>query len=72
MNSAGFKYVAKQNGFLVYDKPNISIMMRNCDGYCCEGFIVAKPMSDEGTMCKPCLALWFITKYSGKEGEGIC
>lgn len=47
MNDQGFNYVNTLNGFSGYEKPNVSIWMRSCEGYCCEGFLVAKPMSHE-------------------------
>ncbi|MGO9579681.1 MAG: hypothetical protein ACLP2P_09745 [Desulfobaccales bacterium] len=47
MKSQGFTYVTTQNGFETYKKSNVSFAMRSCDEYCCEGIIVADPMSDE-------------------------
>jgi hypothetical protein len=47
MQDQGFTYTTTLNGFSVYEKKNVSIMMRSCGGYCCEGLIVAKPMSHE-------------------------
>ena len=47
VRKSGFKPSGTVNGFKLYEKSNISITMRSCSGYCCEGTITAKPMSDE-------------------------
>lgn len=43
----GFTYAGTVNGFEMHKKGDISLMVRNCGGYLCEGMIVAKPVSNE-------------------------
>ena len=43
----GFTPSKTLNGFKMYEKSGVSIAMRSCSGYCCEGLIMAEPMSDE-------------------------
>jgi hypothetical protein len=49
INRNGFNYKPNLDlkGFSCYTKKDVLFYMRNCDNYCCEGFISAKPMSHE-------------------------
>jgi len=47
LKEEGFAYKGLVLGFQMYEKPKIKLMARNCDGFLCEGFIVAEPVSDE-------------------------
>jgi hypothetical protein len=47
IKKSGFTPTGTLNEFKLYEKPSISITMRNCGGYCCEGMIMSKPISDK-------------------------
>lgn len=47
LKKAGFQYKGVANDFLIYEKPKIKFLVRNCNGFLCEGFIVADTVSDE-------------------------
>jgi hypothetical protein len=47
LNEAGFAYKGVANGFLIYDKPKIKLLVRSCNGFLCEGSIMADPVSDD-------------------------